>query len=164
MSAILHRVGRFAARNAPWVLAAWVVIAIALVVVANSAGRPENDNLALPGTGSQAATDLLDDKLPAQANGSVPIVLQSDSSLAQGQNMQAVESTAKSLSENRYVQSVVSPFDPQGASQITKDGRTAYIAVALKVSSGDLDDDEASSVFHAAQPARDAGIHVSAGG
>jgi RND superfamily putative drug exporter len=164
MSALLHKVGAFAARRAPWVLAAWVVIAIGLVVVANSVGRPENNDVTLPGTGSQSATDLLDDKLPEQANGSVPIVLQSDTSLAQGQNMQAVESTAKSLSENQYVQSVVSPFDPQGAAQITKDGKIAYLAVALKVSSGDLDDDEANSVFDAAQPARDAGIKVSAGG
>ena len=143
---------------------AWAIIAIGLVVVANSVGRPEIDNVTLPGTGSQSATDLLNDKLPEQANGSVPIVLQSDTSLAQGQNMQAVESTAKSLSGNQYVQSVVSPFDPQGAAQITKDGKIAYLAVALKVSSGDLDDDEANSVFDAAQPARDAGIKVSAGG
>ena len=164
MSGSLYRVGRFAARNAVWVLAAWVVIAIGLVVVANSAGRPESDNVTLPGTDSQSATNLLDDKLPEQANGSVPIVFQSDASLAQGHNMQAVESTAKSLSENQYVQSVVSPFDPQGASQITKDGKIAYLAVALKVSSGNLDDDEANSVFDAAQPARDAGIRVSAGG
>src|SRR4051794_6292666 len=164
MSAALHKVGAFAARRAPWVLAAWVVIAIGLVVVANSVGRPENDNVTLPGTGSQSATDLLDQKLPEQANGSVPIVLQSDTSLAQGKNAQAVDSTAKSLSQNQYVQSVVSPFDPQGASQITKDGKIAYIAVALKVSSGDLDDDEGNSVLDAAQPARAAGIKVSAGG
>jgi putative drug exporter of the RND superfamily len=164
MSALMHKVGGFAARRAPWVVAAWIVIAIGLVVVANSVGRPEIDNTTLPGTGSQSATDLLNNKLPEQANGSVPVVLQSDTSLAQGQNMQAVESTAKSLSDNQYVQSVVSPFDPQGAAQITKDGKIAYIAVALKVSSGDLDDDEANSVFDAAQPARDAGIKVSAGG
>jgi RND superfamily putative drug exporter len=164
MSAALHRLGGFAARRAPWILLAWAIIAIGLVVVANSVGRPEIDNTTLPGTGSQSATDLLNDKLPEQANGSVPIVLQSDTSLAQGQNMQAVESTAKSLSGNQYVQSVVSPFDPQGAAQITKDGKIAYLAVALKVSSGDLDDDEANSVFDAAQPARDAGIKVSAGG
>ena len=164
MSAALQRLGGFAARRAPWILLAWAIIAIGLVVVANSVGRPEIDNTTLPGTGSQSATDLLNDKLPEQANGSVPIVLQSDTSLAQGQNMQAVESTAKSLSGNQYVQSVVSPFDPQGAAQITKDGKIAYLAVALKVSSGDLDDDEANSVFDAAQPARDAGIKVSAGG
>ena len=164
MSALMHRIGAFAARRAPWVLAAWVVIAIALVVIANSAGRPENDNVTLPGTGSQSATDLLDKYLPAQANGSVPIVLESGSSLAEGQNAQAVNDTVKSLSKNQYVQSVVSPFSEQGSAQITKDGTIAYINVALNVSSGDLDDDEANSVLDAAQPARDAGIKVSAGG
>jgi RND superfamily putative drug exporter len=164
MSALLHKVGAFAARRAPWVLAAWVVIAIGLVVIANSAGRPENDNVTLPGTGSQSATDLLDKYLPEQANGSVPIVLESGTSLAEGQNKQAVDDTVKSLSQNQYVQSVVSPFSEQGAADITKDGTIAYIAVALKVSSGDLDDDEANSVLDAAQPARDAGIEVSAGG
>ncbi|HEY6671249.1 MAG TPA: MMPL family transporter, partial [Solirubrobacterales bacterium] len=164
MSALLQRLGRFAARRAPWIVAAWVVIAIGLVVLANSVGRPENDDVTLPGTGSQSATDLLDKYLPEQANGSVPIVLQSDSSLAEGQNKQAVDDTAKSLSQNQYVQSVVSPLSQQGADQITKDGKTAYINLALNVSSGDLDDDEANSVLDAAEPARKAGIEVSAGG
>jgi RND superfamily putative drug exporter len=164
VSALLQRLGRFAARRAPWIVAAWVVIAIGLVVLANSVGRPENDDVTLPGTGSQSATDLLDKYLPEQANGSVPIVLQSDSSLAEGQNKQAVDDTAKSLSQNQYVQSVVSPFSQQGADQITKDGKTAYINLALKVSSGDLDDDEANSVLDAADPAEKAGIEVSAGG
>ncbi|HSD24262.1 MAG TPA: MMPL family transporter [Solirubrobacterales bacterium] len=164
MSALMRKIGAFAARRAPWVVAVWVVIAIGLVVVANSVGRPENDDVTLPGTGSQSATDLLDKYLPAQANGSVPIVLQSDTSLAQGQNAQAVNDTVKSLSQNQYVQSVVSPFSQQGADQITKDGKIAYINLALKVSSGDLDDDEANSVLDAAEPARNAGIKVSAGG
>jgi putative drug exporter of the RND superfamily len=141
-----------------------VVIAVGLVVLANSVGRPENDDLTLPGTGSQSATDLLDKKLPEQANGSVPIVLESDTSLAEGANKQAVDDTVKSLSQNKYVQSVVSPFEEQGAADITKDGKTAYIAVALNVSSGDLDDEEADSVLDAAEPARKAGIEVSAGG
>jgi putative drug exporter of the RND superfamily len=161
---MLQGVGRFAARRAPFVLVAWLVIAIGLVVVANSAGRPENDNVTLPGTGSQSATDLLDKYLPEQANGSVPIVLESSSSLAAGKNKQAVDDTVKSLSQNHNVQSVTSPFSEEGQNNITKDGTIAYIAVVLKVSSGDLDDDEANSVLDAAQPARDAGIKVSAGG
>jgi RND superfamily putative drug exporter len=164
MSGLLRRLGGFCARRAPWVLIAWVLVAIGLVVIANSVGRPEHDDLTLPGTGSQSATDLLDKKLPEQANGSVPIVLQSDTSLAEGDNKQAVDDTAKSLSQNQYVQQVVSPFDQQGAGDITQDGKIAYIAVVLTVSSGDLDDEEANSVLDSAEPARNAGIEVSAGG
>src|SRR4029453_9838238 len=164
MSPLLDKIGGFAARRAPWVLAAWVVIAVGLVVIANAAGRPEIDDSTLPGTGSPSPPDLPDKYLPAQANGSVPIVLQSNTSLAEGQNKQAVDDTVKSLSQNQYVQQAVSPFSEQGAADITKDGKIAYIAVALKVSSGDLDDEEANSAFDGAQPARGPGIKVSAGG
>ena len=94
MSSALNRVGRFAATHALVVLVAWLAFAIGLVAIANSVGRPENDDVTLPGTGSQSATDLLDKKLPQQANGSVPIVLESNTSLAEGQNKQAVDDAA----------------------------------------------------------------------
>src|SRR3954468_10576013 len=110
MSALLTKLGAFAARRAPWVLAAWIVVAIGLVLIANSAGRPGNDKGTPPRPGSQSATDLLDKYLPEQANGSVPIVLESDTSLAQGQNKQAVDDTVKSLAANQYVQQAISPF------------------------------------------------------
>jgi putative drug exporter of the RND superfamily len=165
VSAALHRLGGFAARRAPFIVVAWLVFAIGLVLVANSAGRPENDNLTLPGTGSTQAQDLLNDRLPAQANGTVPIVLQSDSSLAQGANKTAVDNTVKSLSQNKNVTSVISPFSQEGANSISKDGKTLYISAALKESSGDLDDAEGDSVLNSAKgPAEKAGISVSAGG
>ena len=116
MSALMHKVGGFAARRAPWVVAAWIVIAIGLVVDRELC-RParERQRRRSRERAPSPPPTCSNNKLPEQANGSVPIVLQSDTSLAQGQNMQAVESTAKSLSENQYVQQVVSPFDPQGA-------------------------------------------------
>ncbi len=165
MSALLHRLGGFAARRALWVIGAWVVIAIGLVLIANSAGRPESDNVDLPGTGSQDATNLLDNKLPQQANGSNPIVLQSSTSLAEGKNAQTVNAVVSSLSKNQYVTQVLSPLSPQGANDITKDGKIAYVSAALKPSSGDITDDQANSVLDAAKkPTAGTGIHVSAGG
>jgi RND superfamily putative drug exporter len=165
MSAVLHRLGGFAARRALWMIGVWVVIAVGLILIANSAGRPESDNVDLPGTGSQNATNLLDNKLPQQANGSNPIVLQSSTSLAQGNNAQTVNAVVASLSKNKYVTQVLSPLSPQGASDITKDGKIAYVSAALKPSSGDITDDQANSVLDAAKkPAAGTGIAVSAGG
>jgi putative drug exporter of the RND superfamily len=165
MSALLHRLGGFTTRRAPWVIIVWVVLTVGIVLIANAAGRPESDNVSLPGTGSQDATNLLDAKLPAQANGSVPIVMQSSTSLAQGKNAQTVNAIATSVSKNENVNQVLSPLSPQGASNITKDGKIAYLAVALKPSSGDITDDEANSVLDAAtKPAEGSGIHISAGG
>jgi putative drug exporter of the RND superfamily len=165
MSALLHRLGGFAARRARLVLGTWIVLAIGLVLLANSVGRPTNDDLTLPGTGSTEAQDLLDNKLPEQANGSVPIVIETKSgTLTSGQNKQAVEETVKSLSKNQYVQSAVSPYSEQGAADISSDGKIAYIAVALTESSGELDETEGDSVLDSAAPAREAGLEVSAGG
>ena len=55
----------------------WVVAVAALSFGANAAGERTSDNLTLPGTGSTNAQDLLQDKLPQQAYGTNPIVLES---------------------------------------------------------------------------------------
>jgi RND superfamily putative drug exporter len=161
----LEKLGAFVVRRAPWVVGVWVVIAIGLVLVANSVGRPTNDNLTLPGTGSTQATDLLDKYLPQQANGSVPIVIETKSgNLTSGSNKQAVEDTVKSLSQNKYVSRVLSPYSDAGSGQISKDGKIAYISAALTISSGELDDSEANDIAKSADPARKAGLEVSEGG
>ena len=54
-----------------------MVFAVAIVLIANATGRPTSDDTTIPGSDSTAATDLLEEKLPSQANGSVPIVIES---------------------------------------------------------------------------------------
>ncbi|HET8975009.1 MAG TPA: MMPL family transporter [Solirubrobacterales bacterium] len=165
MSGLLHRLGGFSARNAKLVVPLWIVLTVALVLIANSVGRETNNDLTLPGTGSTEAQNLLDKKLPAQANGSVPIVIETESgTLTSGSNKQAVEDTVKSLKANENVQDAISPYSQQGAADISADGKIAYIAVALTENSGDLTEDESNSVLDSAEPARKAGLEVSAGG
>ena len=77
MSLLLYRLGHLCARRHLLVIAIWVVAVAGVVAAARALGAQTSDNLTLPGTGSTAATDLLDDKLPKQANGTVPIVLES---------------------------------------------------------------------------------------
>ena len=72
MTPLLYRLGQFCARRSVLVLVVWVVVAVAVVGVAKSVGSDTNDDLTLPGTDSQEATNLLSDKFPDQANGSVP--------------------------------------------------------------------------------------------
>src|SRR3712207_3267670 len=73
LTPLLYRLGHFCARHRVLVLVVWLAIAISIVGVARIVGQETNDDLRLPGTGSQAATNLLSDKFPDQANGSVPI-------------------------------------------------------------------------------------------
>jgi RND superfamily putative drug exporter len=165
MSLLLYRLGHLCARRHLVVIAIWVLAVVAVVVAARTIGSETSDDLTLPGTGSTEATDLLDDKLPRQANGTVPIVLESTHGrLDQGSNRKAVKSTVKSLERSPEVQSAVSPLSREGKDALSKDGKIGYVSVSLVDGPADLDEEPANAVIDAAQPARDAGIAVSAGG
>ncbi len=143
----------------------WVLLAIGLTVGANAVGERNSDNLSIPGTGSTKAQDLLSDKLPQQANGTNPIVLESSKGrLDKGDNRKAVENAVKSLRKDPDVSVAVSPLSKKGAKAISKDGSIAYISVTLDVGPSDLTEEEAQRIIGAADPASDAGLKVAAGG
>lgn len=75
MTKVLYGLARFCLRHRFVVFGVWAVAAIALVEVSHRLGDNANDNLSLPGSNSQEATDALQRSLPAQANGVSPIVL-----------------------------------------------------------------------------------------
>jgi RND superfamily putative drug exporter len=165
MTGPLYRLGGFTARHAAFVFAAWIVFAVVITLIANATGRPTSDDTTIPGSGSTAATDLLEAKLPGQANGSVPIVLEAKTGkLTTGANETAVQKTVKSLKANEYVRKLLSPLSSDGSTELADHDTIGFISLYLTVGSGDITDEQANSVFDAADPARDAGLEVSAGG
>ncbi|MDX6582400.1 MAG: putative drug exporter of the superfamily [Solirubrobacterales bacterium] len=165
MTGPLYCLGGFCTRHARIVFAVWIVFAVAISLAANGAGRPTSDDTTIPGSDSTAATNLLEQKLPSQANGSVPIVVQSKSGkLTEGANKTAVEKTVDALKANQYVRSVVSPLSSEGATSLAEHDTLGIISTNLTLGSGDLDDEAAESVFDETAPAGDAGLAVSAGG
>jgi RND superfamily putative drug exporter len=165
MTAPLYRLGGFCARHAKVVFALWILIAIGITLAANGTGRPTSDDTTIPGSDSTRATDLLEAKLPSQANGSVPIVVESKrGKLTEGANKTAVQKTVDALKANQYVHSLVSPLSNQGSDSLADQDTLGIISLNLTLGSGDLDDGDAESVFDATSPASDAGLEVSAGG
>jgi RND superfamily putative drug exporter len=165
MSLLLYRIGHFCARHRWPVLTTWLVIVVGVAVAAREVGAVTSDNLTLPGTGSTEATDLLDERLPKDANGSVPIVLEASSGkLTDGSNSRAVDRTVDLLKRNEYVLRATSPLSREGEDALSKDERIGYISVTLTLGPDELDESEADSVIAAADPARDAGLTVAAGG
>ena len=167
MTGVLYGLAHFCVRRRFYVLAVWLVATIALVAISHRLGENTNDNLSLPGTDSQRATDALAKSFPDQANGSSPIVLHVSSAgakLTDPKNAEAVEKAAKLLAKEPSVASVVSPLSPQGASALSKDQTTGYLSVTLGVSPGELSVGEAEEIVDGANPAKDAGIEVQTGG
>jgi putative drug exporter of the RND superfamily len=166
MTGVLYRIAHFCVRRRFAVAIVWVVAAVVLVGVSHQLGDNTNDNLSLPGTNSQRATDLLTKSFPTQANGTSPIILHARSgSLTDSKYSSAVNTAASDLAKAPHVASVINPLTSQGASALSKDKSTGYLTVGLDVSSGSLSVDDAQTIIDAAaKPAKAAGLEVQTGG
>jgi RND superfamily putative drug exporter len=165
MTKPLYHLGRFCVRHHRVVFVAWLAFVIALALVVKSVGTVTSNNLTLPGTDSTKAQDLLDQYLPAQENGSNPIVVRARTGkLTQGKNEQAVKKAVNSLQHTRYVHSVVSPLSQSGASALSKDQKVGYISTTLTLGPSDLEEDQANDIIDGANPAKAAGLDVQTGG
>jgi RND superfamily putative drug exporter len=109
---------------------------IALALGSRAAGEQTSDNLTLPGTGSTNAQNLLKDRLPQQAYGTNPIVLESSKGrLDKGDNAKAVKQTVKSVKKAPHVTVAVSPNSKAGKAALSKDGKIAYISTRAPATS-----------------------------
>ncbi len=165
MTAPLYAIGRFCSRYHYPTIAVWLVIAVGLVLLGQSGDSKTNDNLTLPGTGSTAATELLEDNLPEQAFGSNPLVFQAKAgaSLTAPKYASAIEQSVKRLNAMHDVNSAISPLSPAGVDFLSKDRSVGYVPVVLGVGPGELTESQAQAVLDAGEPAEAAGLKVSVG-
>jgi putative drug exporter of the RND superfamily len=167
MTPVLYGLGRFCIRRRLIVIGVWVVATVALVAVSQQMGDNTSDNLSLPGTNSQKATNTLDNSFPSVANGSNPIVFQAPSGkkLTASQYANAIGQATSNLSKDHYVASAISPLTQQGAGQLNKDQTIGYISVTLNVSTGSLTQEQVQSIIDVAnKPLEAAGLHPATGG
>ncbi len=165
MTRALYEVGNWSVRRRWIVIATWLVVAVGLHLWAASLGQNWNDNLTLPGTGSTNATDLLQQKLPQQAYGSIPLTLVDRSGqIGDSASTSAIDATVKNLKALPDVTRVVSPLDQSAKGLVSKDRKIAYISVTLSTGSGSTTDQDAQDILDAADPAAKAGLEPSVGG
>ena len=164
MARLLYRLGRLVAAHAVLVLALWIVVAVGVTLLVGKIGAETNNNVQLPGTGSQSASDLLEAGFPPRQNGSNPIIFHSSSGkVTDAANKAAITDSYTAIKKIPFVNSALSPFDQGGSAQISKDGHTAFISVLLDIGSSELTEDEAQRVMDAAAPGQKAGMEVVGG-
>ena len=165
MTGILYSVGRFCVRRRFVVLGVWLVVAVVLVAVSHRMGDNTNDNLTLPGTGSDHAKSVLAKPFPDQSNGSSPIIIHGYSGkLTDSNYANAVNNAAAQVAKEPFVASVVNPLTPQGASALSQNQTTGYLSVTTSVSPGSLSTAQAQRIIDGADPAKAAGLEVQTGG
>ncbi len=164
MARLLYQLGRLVVANPVIVLAIWIVAAVGVTVLVKTLGAETNNNLSLPGTDSQRSTDLLEKDFPPQQNGSNPVIFHlSRGSVTDATQKHAITRSYDAIKKIPFVHSAVSPFSQEGAGQISKDKKTAFISVLLDVSSNELTTEQAQRVLDAADPGKKAGMEVVGG-
>jgi RND superfamily putative drug exporter len=166
LTRVLFHLARFCGQRKLVVLGTWLVVFVALALAARTAGTDVNDNVSLPGTGSQAATDLLSKRFPSQANGTNPVVLTAPKgeTITASKYKTPIDDTVKALKADPDIRSATSPLSSKGSSLLAKDKRTGYIALNVKPGPSDLTLDDAERIVALTDPARDAGLEAGFGG
>ncbi len=161
---MLKNITSWSSRHRRLVVAAWVVILVGINLAAMAFGKDNKQDYLSPGTDSNAAVQLLDERFPAQAGDTVTIVIHDET----GANSTRVRAVADPLVERiRELPSVVSvtaPWDSTGAAQVSADGTTAYATVQLNSTGARFPVEEATDMIDLATGARQAGVQIELAG
>jgi RND superfamily putative drug exporter len=167
MTPLLYGLGRLCTRRRWIVIGVWLVIVAALAVWARTAGPDTTDNLTLPGTDSQRATDLLNSRFPQQANGSNPVVLTAPKGkkITDGDYKTPIDQAVSTFKADPDIRDATSPLSSSGKSLLSpQDPRIGVIGLNLRAAPSDLTTDDAQRIVDEAEPLRAAGLSVAFGG
>ncbi|MFF6776966.1 MMPL family transporter [Streptomyces sp. NPDC012637] len=165
MATLLSRIGRFAFRRRGLVVLLWLLALVGAGFAASTAAAPPADTFSMPGTESQRAFDLLQQKFPdARADGAAARVV------IRAPGAEKVTSAARRAQVERLVADlagapqVASVADPFKANAVSGDRTTAYAYVTYEAKATALTDAAHDGLSDAMEQARKAGLVVEAGG
>jgi RND superfamily putative drug exporter len=147
------------------VIALWIGLVIATAAAAGGAGGGFVDNFSLPGSESQKAVDLLQDKFPQQAGDASQVVFKADSGRVTDPATKArIEALVEELRTMPSVASVADPFANGGRGTVSREGTIAFATLNFDEQAGKLEKAEVEDVVDTAQAAAGDGLQVNLGG
>src|SRR3954469_10219557 len=159
----MRRLTAFAHDHRRLVIGLWIAAVLAAGGLAAGAGGTFVNNFNLPGTESQRATDLLEDRFPQQAADSSQIVFRSAAgSLRSAERRTQVQRVVKSVAGLPAGSAVAGPY--AGAGQISRDGRTAFATLQFDKQANALDKADVTRVVDTARSGAGEGLQVNLGG
>ncbi|MFF1440063.1 MMPL family transporter [Streptomyces sp. NPDC058295] len=165
MATFLYRIGRWAFRRRRLVGGLWLGALVLAIAAAAMAPAGEEEDLSMPGTESQKAFDLLDERFPRSnsqgAEARLVFRAPDGQRVTAGENRAAVEDALGSLDGGDQVASATDPYET-GA--VSEDGTIAYATLTYTADAVDLTESTRSALESAANAARDAGLTVEIGG
>jgi putative drug exporter of the RND superfamily len=161
MHRIIRRIGDTSARR-PWVtIGVWAVAAAIVMGLAGTAGGAFVDDLVAPGSRSEEAMNLLEERFPEAAGGSAIAVFAAPEGERLERHRPAIDAAVARIADVGHVARVADPFT---AGTLSPDGRIGFAEIAFDVPSTELGPKPLAAVADAMQPARAAEVTAELGG
>ncbi|WP_306334630.1 MMPL family transporter [Streptomyces sp. KL118A] len=165
MASLLYRLGRMSFRQRRYFALLWVAILAACSFAALSAPAAEEDGFSIPGTESQKAFDLLDERFPGDnaegADARIVFAAPDGQKVTARENRAVVERVVDTIARGSQVKDTSDPF---ASHSVSKDTTTAFATVTYTVSSDDLSEGTSAALMDAVEEGRAAGLTVEVGG
>ena len=158
MTLSLDALGRFSVRRRGFVVIAWLLVAVAVIAGSRTSGGAFSDNLAVPGSPSQQATELLEQRFPAAAGGSAQLVFHvPDGSLGQQPAAGVVEQALREVRSLPHVANVTNVV-------VADDGATGIARVEYEEPTPGIRDEAFTDLTSVAERTTADGVRLELGG
>jgi RND superfamily putative drug exporter len=159
------RITRWCIAHSRRVVVAWLVLALSATAISLAVGRHYSTNFSLPGTEAQRAFDLLTREFPAQSGDRDTIVFHTTEGTVFSPIVRTrIDPLLARVSRMGHVVAVLTPYEPRGATQVSKDRRTAFAVVNFDKRANVLPKDAGKPILDAVKAASGPGLTVAAGG
>jgi RND superfamily putative drug exporter len=160
MSSYLYRLGHWAFRRRWLVLGIWIALLVGVGALSQAVKTDTNDAFNIPGTESQRALDLLDEKFPGSGGATARVVFAAPAghTLDEEQYAKVVDPT---IAAAQKVPQAVTTGEQFGESfTMSKDKTIGFADLHFGVAVADLKDETKDALERVAEPARKAGLTV----
>ena len=163
MATHLYRLGGWAFDNKRKVVLTWLLLLGLVLFSSSTFSGSFSSKFEVPGTESQRAQDLLNEKYPGAGGASARVVYVAPKGekLTDADNKAAVMESVERAAKAKDVSQVV---DPYSAEAISKDGRIGYADVIYPMPADEVDDPAREQLEESAEPATAEGLQVEFGG
>ncbi|MBA3728328.1 MAG: MMPL family transporter [Actinobacteria bacterium] len=161
---MLERLARWCYRHRWRTTILWVAALASSIALMNAAGGEYTTDFSLPGSESQEAFDLLEEKFPARSGDVATIAFKADAGVADPGVRQTMEGVFAEVVQLDHVVEVTSPYSEQGAQQLSPDGLIAFADVQFDVGTGEIPLEVIQSLIDIGDGAEGPGLQVDFGG
>ncbi len=124
----------------------WILLVVVAVVAVRNLGGTLTDSFVVPGTETQSAVDLLEERYPARSGSELAAVFHTPNGTIQGDEAQsAIQAFALQVADVDEVAVVFPPEQRQGS--LSADGRTAIVRVAFDKLANNLSSENIGEVI-----------------